>query len=523
MSFIVRDTGTPFVFVGAILIACSLAVVQIFLSWKRLSHIPGPFIASLNELQRVFWVRTTRGHLIHQDLHEKYGEVIRTGPRNVLFSNPEAISVVYPARSGFPKSRSYTALQPYSPGGGSLHVVFNTPDEHIHRRLKTPIANLFTAQNVLSHESQIDEVLAVLQQQLESRYVNNGKVIELVSWMGYFAFDVMSTVAFSKRQGCLEEGKDVDGLIKEIRDFVQVAAPWTQVPQLDGLLRKTRVGDWVQRNFFRAPSLNLLGVVEKLISNKKAHLTSEKQKRGIARNMDANTGAPQHTKDFLTRYLEIQEQTPEKTFPWSPTAWVFSNITGGSDSVGSLTCTALFQLLARPHLFQKLQDELDDAQVSRPFPEYSEIRGLPYLSACVLEAIRMRPPVSLPLERVVPKGGITVLGHFLPEGTTVGANPYVINRHKGTFGEDAEEWRPERWLEGGEEHRKKLEASLLTFGAGRRVCLGRYLGILEITKLLAFLVANYNISIVDPDKYQVKNLWFFVQDGLFATIERRVG
>lgn len=74
----------------------------------------------------------------------------------------------------------------------------------------------------------------------------------------------------------------------------------------------------------------------------------------------------------------------------------------------------------------------------------------------------MHPPFALPFERVVPKGGITILGHFIPEGTAVGGSPYVVNRHKGTFGEDAEFWRPERWLESDDMHKKKLEGSILT-------------------------------------------------------------
>ena len=100
-----HEVGVPTIFVGTFLIVCSLAAFRLILSWRRLSHIPGPFLASVNELQRVLWVRTTRGHLIHQELHGKYGELVRTGPNNVLFSNPEAISAVYPARSGFPKVR----------------------------------------------------------------------------------------------------------------------------------------------------------------------------------------------------------------------------------------------------------------------------------------------------------------------------------------------------------------------------------------------------------------------------------
>lgn len=187
--------------------------------------------------------------------------------------------------------------------------------------------------------------------------------------------------------------------------------------------------------------------------------------------------------------------------------------------------TTMYNLLVYPHTFDKLFNELKNANVSRPYPTWTEIRNLPYLDACVLEGIRMHPPFALPFERVVPKGGITIAGQHLPEGTDVGGNAYVVNRHKGWFGDDAEFWRPERWLEKDEAHKRKLEAGILTvstfhnargrdsgsasslflymaplltlllkFGGGRRICIGRYVGILEIKKILAFLIANYDVS-----------------------------
>ncbi|KAK3940211.1 Pisatin demethylase, partial [Diplogelasinospora grovesii] len=492
----------------AICVSFSAAAFYVWLSWRRLSHIPGPFPASITDLQRMLWVKTKRAHLILQDVHEKYGEVVRIGPNNVVFSNPEAI----------PTSKFYVTLQPYTPKGGSLHAVFNTPDENIHRQLKTPIANFFTANNVLSYESRVDEVLAVLQDKLDSKYTGHDQVFELSSWMQFFAFDVMGTLSFSKRYGFLDTGRDVGGMLGNIKDFMRTAAPWTQIPQLDAILRKNRVGDWIQRHFFSAASMGILGFVGKAIAEKRAEQQQTKK------HQNNNNDSKGLEKDFLTRYLEIQEKNPETIPAWAPTAWTFSNVIAGSDSVGSLMCTTMFNLLVYPRTFRKLHAELiHAANISRPFPKYSEVRNLHYLNACVLEGIRMHPPFCLPFERVVPKGGITVLNHFLPEGTVVGASPYVVNRHKGTFGEDAEFWRPDRWLEHGEEHRKKLEASMLTFGSGRRICLGKYLGILEITKLISFLVLNYDIHIVDPEKFKVENSWFFFQEGLFARIEKRPG
>lgn len=79
-------------------------LIQAFRTWYSLRHIPGPFLASITNFQRAWWVRTGRAHLYHQAVHEKYGELVRIGPRMVSFSNPSAIPVVYPIRPGFPKA-----------------------------------------------------------------------------------------------------------------------------------------------------------------------------------------------------------------------------------------------------------------------------------------------------------------------------------------------------------------------------------------------------------------------------------
>ena len=75
--------------------------------------------------------------------------------------------------------------------------------------------------------------------------------------------------------------------------------------------------------------------------------------------------------------------------------------------------------------------------------------------------MRMHPGVSFPLERVVPQGGAQLSGHNLPEGTIVGMNAAVIHRDKNIFGEDADTFRPERWM-GDEERVKLMDRHMLT-------------------------------------------------------------
>lgn len=90
---------------GIVLLCVVLALVsvQLFRTWWRLKHVPGPFLAKFTNFQRMSWIWTKRAELSHQQMHEKYGELVRMGPNMVSFSNPEAIPTVHPMRPGFPK------------------------------------------------------------------------------------------------------------------------------------------------------------------------------------------------------------------------------------------------------------------------------------------------------------------------------------------------------------------------------------------------------------------------------------
>jgi cytochrome P450 len=127
--------------------------------------------------------------------------------------------------------------------------------------------------------------------------------------------------------------------------------------------------------------------------------------------------------------------------------------------------TIFYNLLTNPSTLSKLRSELQTANSKTPFatpyPSWKDICDLPYLDACVLEGLRMHPPFALPFERVVPKGGMTIGGNYFPEGTVVGMPAYVVNRHKGTFGDDAGVWNPERFMV-EKEVKSKREAAVLT-------------------------------------------------------------
>ena len=73
----------------------------------------------------------------------------------------------------------------------------------------------------------------------------------------------------------------------------------------------------------------------------------------------------------------------------------------------------------------------------------------------------MYPIVGTPFDRVVPKGGAILSGHFIPEGTVVGISGWATQRNKQVFGDDAESYRPERWLDADEKQVRVMDRSML--------------------------------------------------------------
>ena len=106
--------------------------------------------------------------------------------------------------------------------------------------------------------------------------------------------------------------------------------------------------------------------------------------------------------------------------------------------------------MKNPGAYRTILAELDEAtasgKLSVPHIQYSEAAGLPYLDACCKEGMRLVPSLGMALPRNVPPGGRQIAGEFFPEGITVGVSAPNVHRSKEVFGENAEEFDPERWF-----------------------------------------------------------------------------
>ena len=141
----------------------------------------------------------------------------------------------------------------------------------------------------------------------------------------------------------------------------------------------------------------------------------------------------------------------------------------GSDSTASTMQSFFFQVLKDPAIYQKLQNEINEAvKNGRLSPQFtwSETQELKYFQACLNEAMRVRPAVGLDITRYVPPRGAEIDGTKFPGGTRLAINGWVVHRNKEIFGDDSEVYRPERWLEDAEKaktmNRYMFQVSILT-------------------------------------------------------------
>ncbi|KAJ0420592.1 cytochrome P450 [Aspergillus carlsbadensis] len=468
---------------GAALTLAALYVLTrlLWTSWS-LCSIPGPFWAKFTNLQWLYWVRTGKAHHTHYQLHEKYGTFVRIGPNVISISDPAALTTVYPTRMGVPKSDFYKTQRPYVPGSGALPVIFNTQNELLHKELRSPVSSLYAMGNVMKLEPLMDQTIQVLFNQLDSRFAGGERAFDLAEWLQFFAFEVMGTISFSKRYGFLEDGRDVNGLLSGIWNFMKSAAPMGQMPWLDGLLYKNALAAKLRGT----TGMPVLNVVNRYISE-----LVEGRKKGVSPDGS-----------MLSQFLEIQASTP---------------------NIPSCMTTVMYNLMTCPETMSRLYEELAQAvnaqgDSSCRILTWETIRELPYLDACVMEAFRIHPAFCLHLERVVPASGLEICGKHTAPGTIVGMSPWVINRHKPTFGEDVHRWRPERWLGHSRARLQELKNTILTFGYGRRICLGKNIANMEIKKLISALVLNYEWKVIDPSRYRVENKWFFKQSGFDVAV-----
>lgn len=150
----------------------------------------------------------------------------------------------------------------------------------------------------------------------------------------------------------------------------------------------------------------------------------------------------------------------------------------GRDTTASLLSSSFYYLARYPRVWQRLREEIlatFPPSESTDSITIARLREVRYLKHFLNEVLRLLPPVPTNGRFAVKDTTLPVGGGadgkspiFIPKGMKCLYNVTVMHRRKDLWGQDAEEFRPERWEENG-----RHGWEYLPFNGGPRICLGR--------------------------------------------------
>ncbi|KAM5513455.1 cytochrome p450 pisatin [Fusarium oxysporum f. sp. phaseoli] len=322
----------------------------------------------------------------------------------------------------------------------------------------------------------VDGQTAILKEELQ-RFSDQKQVIDLPQFLQYYVFDAIGVIT---SMGMMESNSDTNGACGALDAMWHYASMMAYIPHMHA---------WWLWLFSPLP-------IESPIQG----LTDD----------DASLKGGNN---FLAKLL-LMEKEGKVTSRETQQA-IGLNIGAGSHTTANALSPILYYLYTNPRTLQCLREELDICVKVDPL-SFQQSQSMLYLQAVIKEALRLHPGVGTQLTRVVPKVGLVIEGQSFPEGTEVGVNAWVLYHKKSIFGVDASEFRPERWLETGEN--LNIGGSF-TFGAGSRSCIGKNIRNLEMSRAIPQIVRNFDIEINRGEMILKKECWWFVKPEYKAMIK----
>ncbi|KAI4599989.1 hypothetical protein KJ359_001090 [Pestalotiopsis sp. 9143b] len=177
----------------------------------------------------------------------------------------------------------------------------------------------------------------------------------------------------------------------------------------------------------------------------------------------------------------------------------------GRDTTTSVLTYLFYELSRRPEVVSKIQREI--RELGEEDPTWEQLKNMKYLSWAVKEALRLNPPVPLNGREAIRDTILPVGGGpdgkspiFIPKGTDVRYDVWSMQRRQDRFGDDADQFIPERWesLKPGFEY--------LPFNAGPRICIGQNFALTQMAMVTFRLLQTFQTIEAKDDRPPVLRL-----------------
>ena len=235
----------------------------------------------------------------------------------------------------------------------------------------------------------IDRLRTLLE---DSKDQSRGVIVDMVDWINYFTVDVIGDLAVGESFNCLRDS-DYHPWVKTLFNFLQgmvFAAATRFYPAVEWLFRMS------------LPK----SVME--LQRKHTEFVNER----INRRLKLKTDRP----DFLTPFMKDNVNYENMSLGEIESTFAII-IVAGSETTATSLCGTLNHLVKSENkgALRKLVREIRGTFMREQDITIEATKHLPYLEAVINEGLRICNPVPGGLPRVVPKGGDTYAGHFVPE------------------------------------------------------------------------------------------------------------
>ncbi|KIW25940.1 uncharacterized protein PV07_09074 [Cladophialophora immunda] len=474
--------ATPVVICGAVflylLYLLSLGIYNIY--FHPLSKFPGPKLACATELFAVFHFVRGQRVKFSKKLHAQYGEVVRTRPNELSFLNERAWKDIYMHRQGHKQMQKagIPARQ------NRAHAIIIAPDD-VHARQRRLLSHAFSERALRDQEPLIQEYVSLLISNMRDD-AKEGRETDMVQNFNLTTFDIISDLSFGESFGGLR---------------MRTPHPWVQA-----FFDMATIGTiMTQLVLLKIPIISILvGLLVLPILRKRLGIMAYTKDK-IEKRIDQGTERP----DFMSYVLRHNDENGMSREEIQATFNVL--MIAGSETTATSLAGCIYLLQKHPEVRQKLHAEIrntfrDDKEITM-----LSVGHLMYLDAVVEESLRLYPPVPIALNRTTPPEGAAICGHWVPGNVAVGIPQFAAYTSPLNFVEP-DSFAPERMLRDHDvKFDKDHKAVLQPFSTGPRNCIGRNLAIAEIKLILARIIFNFDLELVDERSnwldQEVSSLW----------------
>ncbi|KAL1598832.1 hypothetical protein SLS60_007974 [Paraconiothyrium brasiliense] len=418
------------------------------LYFHPLSKFPGPKSAAVSHVPEVLATWKGRQHKRVALLHERYGNVVRIAPDEVSFVDADAWKDIYGHGSkGALGGMPHKPWQRHSNTNGATSLIIAQDVDHTRmRRLFNPA---FSERALKQQEPLFMKYVNLLAEKLhEGIEKDPNHKFDMLKMYNFTTFDVMGDLTFGEPLQMLSNAK---------------YDPW-----VTAIFAATKTGTRLSLMIhYPLVEKAFKALVPQSIMARKRHEHHKFAKERVTKRLEK--GREHDGVDIWDLVLNKSEEKGLSRPEMDNNAGLF--MIAGTETTATLVSGLTAMLLDHPRAMKELTTEIRGAFETPEDMTIERCATLPYLNACIKEALRLYPPVATGRPRVSPPEGSTVCGHYVPPGWIVSAPHLAMYTSASNF-KDPFSFIPERWL-GDARFASDKRHALQPFHVGPRDCLGK--------------------------------------------------